>query len=145
MQNRAAVGSYKKDLFVLLEPSLHHSDRVVDDRYGAEFELSAIVRLLDLCPLRILSFQRDRCARNGQVLRIVNHASHRAENRGLQRCHFPQTENNYSESHRAHRPPLVASAPLVGRSESSASCQEKRSGNDLCVLLRYALCCRRRG
>ena len=105
MQHRAGVGPYSQRFFLLLESFQRDRDRVVADRHGAEFKFSAVVRFLNLHPIGILSFQRDCGARNGQMLGIVNHTSYCAENCRLKDSRLEQTENDYSKSDRAHRPP----------------------------------------
>ena len=104
MKNRTGFRLNEQGLLLLLESFQHHRNRVVANRHGAEFELPALVCFLNLRPVGILSFQRDRRACNGQVLRIVNDASYRAENRGVQRNGQPEKiENDDSKSNGAHR------------------------------------------
>ena len=83
MKHWTGVGSNKKALLLLLESFLLHRHRVVADGHGSELEFSIVICFLDLRPLRILSFQRDCGACNGQMLRIVHDATHCAENRGM--------------------------------------------------------------
>ena len=79
MQHRTRVGLNNHILLRFEEALRRDGDRVSPNGHRMEFKFSVIAGVLGLCPVRGLGLQRDVCALNGAVLRIVNDASNTSE------------------------------------------------------------------
>src|SRR5690348_10335990 len=106
MKHRAAIGPDRQRLLLFLKSFEVYCNGIAANGYGAEFKFSAFVRLRDVRPVRILSLECDRRSGDREVLRIVDYAAYRVENRGLKRCQFQKAEDANDEASRARRAPL---------------------------------------
>ena len=68
MKNRTGIRLHDQRLFLLLESFQRDRSRVVAAGHGGELKFSTLICFLNLHPVGILRFQRDRGAWNGQVL-----------------------------------------------------------------------------
>ncbi len=86
MQNRRGSGKHGDALCVGHEICVGDCDCVFAERNGVEVKLAGIIRAGFQIELGGLCFQYNLNAGNRAVLRIVDDAAHRAEDRGKTRC-----------------------------------------------------------